>query len=100
DEGYDDCDLEEIEKDLGLQPGTPIGRQEKHHQDRSAIEAIEQVPSRIRQGGLVEHGVVSLEGGGNQQDHQNGGEQEPEQGSNALRATERTPDASEGENTT
>ena len=100
DEGYDDCDLEEIEKDLGLHPGAPIGRQEKHHQDRSAIEAVEQVPCRIRQGGLVEHGVIGLEGGGNQQNHQDGGEQEPEQGGNVLRTTECTPDASEGENTT
>ena len=95
-----DRDLKEIEKDLGLHTCAPIGlRKEEHHQDGGAIEAVEQAPSRIRQGGLVEQDVVGPDGRGNQQNHQDGGEQEPEQGSNALRATECNPGASEGEKT-
>jgi hypothetical protein len=36
-------------------------RKKEHHQDRGAIEAVEQAPGRIRQDGLVEQGVVGLE---------------------------------------
>lgn len=42
-----DGDLKEIEKDLGLHADAPIGfRQEEHHQDRSAIETVQQAPRR------------------------------------------------------
>ena len=44
-------------------------RKKEHHQDRGAIEAVEQAPGRIRQDGLVEQRVVGLEGGGNEQDN-------------------------------
>lgn len=44
DECDHDCDLEEIEKNLRLDSLTPVGvGEEEHHQNRSAVEAIEQV---------------------------------------------------------
>jgi hypothetical protein len=46
---------------------------------------------------LVEQGVIGLEGGGYEQDNLDGGEQKPEQGGNALCATERIPGARECE---
>src|ERR1700686_2064864 len=64
-------------------------RKKKHHQDRGAVEAVEQTPGRSRQDGLVEQGVVGLKSGRDKQNHQDGGEQKPEQSGNALCATER-----------
>src|SRR6266403_311539 len=98
DEADDNCNLKKIEKDLELYTcASVVLRKKEHHQDRGAVQAVEQAPGRIRQDGLVEQGVVGLEGGGNEQDNLDGGEQKPEQGSNALRATECIPGASECE---
>ena len=98
DEADDDGDLKEIEKDLGLHAGAPMRlRKEEHHQDGSAVEGIEQVLGRVRQDGLVEQGVVGLNDCGNEQDHENDGEQKPEQGDRALGAAESNPGTSDGE---
>lgn len=98
DEADNDCDLKKIEKDLGLHTSAPRGlRKKEHHQDGSAVEAVEEAPGRIRQNGLVEQGVVGVESCRNKQNHQDSGEQKPEQGSNAMGATECIPGASECE---
>ena len=53
DEGNHDRNLKEIEKYLRFYPGAPVGfGEEEHHQDGSAVEAIEQAPGGIGQRGL------------------------------------------------
>ena len=99
-EGNHDHNLEKIEGSFPLELRTVMRlREEKHHHDGSAIEAKEQAPGRIRQGGLVEQGVEGEDGVGNQQNDQRDVEQEPEQGRAATGAAERGPGAGDGEKT-
>jgi hypothetical protein len=66
-----DCNLEEIENNRRLDRRGFIGlREEKHHQDRRAIEAVEQAAGRFGQDGLMEQSVVGLDCCRKHQDHQ------------------------------
>ena len=93
-----DCDLEEVEESRPLHrlPLISVG-EEEHHHDGSAVEAIEQDPSGLRQRRLAEESVVGKDDVGNEQSHERGTEEKPEQGGRTAGAAERDPGASDGE---
>src|SRR5205807_6334857 len=85
DEPNGDCDLKKVEKDFRTYcfAAMCLG-QEEHHQNRGAIKAIDQSPSRFRHRQSTEYSVMRLNGGGNQQDCDYDGKQEPEKTRNTT----------------